>query len=290
MFIRADWRDTFPKLGLGRRYIGDGYPACWDLPQRAFLRKGAKYIYLGQDPLGTLNGDHGHVRNYPVLTLDSSSSKLFEALCGGRGAQATCSAMRSEVVLAANLPCDGVECDVQTVRTVQVDRAGKSPVFFEYVREPCVEFAFVEEGRQKPLSNRFREKSVCIDERLQAGVAACKTSPTDWRGAVQCSHFGSERYDYAEAERRCRADGYELGWFDDPTWPASCGRYTLGRSWGNGNCSIQAKVHPDGRVSVVHEFEGLPYIKGDPRLWRSKDKYGFRVDWRSASSSSSSSA
>lgn len=282
MFIQKDWRDTFPKLGLRNRYVGDGYPACWDLPPQDFLRKGARYLYLGQDPMGKLNGDSTYVRNYPVMTLNATSSKLFQALCGARGVDATCDTMRGEVILSSTIPCDGTECSVQSVRTVQVNRAGKKPVYFEFVRAPCVEFAYPEEGRQLPLGDRYRESSLCIDSRLQAGVAACKTSSTDSRGWVPCSNYGAEHYDAAEAVRRCEAQGYSMMESNDPIWPSSCGRYNLARSWGTSNCSVHAKIHPDGRVSVGHVFEPLADTKGDIRVRLATDDYGFRVHWNSS--------
>ena len=42
------YRDYFPKRVLyDDEYIGDQCPLCIDLPERAYLRKGAKYRLLG---------------------------------------------------------------------------------------------------------------------------------------------------------------------------------------------------------------------------------------------------
>jgi len=163
MLIRVDWRDTYPKLGLRNRFVGDGYPACWDLPSRAFLRKGARYSYIGLDPRGKMQPDHARITDHPLMVLDESSSRLFELLCGGRGTGATCDNMRGEVTLMENIACSGNECDVETVRTVQVNRAGKKPVYFEYIRVPCVEFAFVDDDQARPASNKFYQRNQCLD-------------------------------------------------------------------------------------------------------------------------------
>jgi uncharacterized protein (DUF1800 family) len=50
MQIDEKWRDRFPKMGLNRKYIGDGLPLCTDLPSRHFLAKGATYKPLGRSP------------------------------------------------------------------------------------------------------------------------------------------------------------------------------------------------------------------------------------------------
>ena len=41
-------RDYFPKMDLYDRYLGDRYPLCTDLPERSFLRRGAKYRLIGK--------------------------------------------------------------------------------------------------------------------------------------------------------------------------------------------------------------------------------------------------
>jgi hypothetical protein len=48
--ILADKHDYFPKRDLSGGYLGDGYPLCVSLPDQAFLRVGAKYIYRGAQP------------------------------------------------------------------------------------------------------------------------------------------------------------------------------------------------------------------------------------------------
>lgn len=47
MFLNGEKRDPFPKMGLKKKFIGDGYPLCRHLPSTPFLRKGAKYRLVG---------------------------------------------------------------------------------------------------------------------------------------------------------------------------------------------------------------------------------------------------
>ena len=46
-------RDLFPKMDLYSGHLGDAYPLCADFGAKPFLRKGARYSYLGADPKPT---------------------------------------------------------------------------------------------------------------------------------------------------------------------------------------------------------------------------------------------
>ena len=47
MQIIAEYRDVFPKSSLNGGFIGDGYILCEDLPDKSFLKRGAKFRLLG---------------------------------------------------------------------------------------------------------------------------------------------------------------------------------------------------------------------------------------------------
>ena len=49
MILSRENRDYFPKKDLGGGYLGDHYPLCADNPEKMFLRKGTKYVYLGDE-------------------------------------------------------------------------------------------------------------------------------------------------------------------------------------------------------------------------------------------------
>merc|ERR1719262_1233323 len=68
MKLTAGMRDVYPKPDLDDNYLGDGYPLCGDLPERAFLTEGARYEFVGYN-------------DKPQTLILSETSKLFAALC-----------------------------------------------------------------------------------------------------------------------------------------------------------------------------------------------------------------
>ena len=135
MKINVDYRDVYPKMGLDRKYIGDGFPLCVELPVKRFLNVGAMYRLLGRTPAPELQFDPIEWVSDPFanrLKLQSSEScSLFSKLCGSQD-PANCT-LAPKVVLDENLVCSGVECVVDTVRVVEVSDG----IFYEYVRMPC---------------------------------------------------------------------------------------------------------------------------------------------------------
>ena len=57
MRVDAEWRDPWPITDLTGGFIGDRYVLCSDLPDKSFLKAGAKYILNGGSPLPTLMTD-----------------------------------------------------------------------------------------------------------------------------------------------------------------------------------------------------------------------------------------
>ena len=72
------------------------------------------------------------------LELDPTSS-LFAELCAS-SSNGTCT-FPSKVVLQTNLDCSPDACDVDTIRTVRIQSL-PDPIYYEYVRIPCVEQAY----------------------------------------------------------------------------------------------------------------------------------------------------
>ena len=125
MEIEGDrFRDYFPKRGLGDDvYIGDQYPLCVDLPDRPFLRKGAKFRLLGgsKKPLWLEDDSFIETENiFQHVSLKRRTSDLYERLCNPNW-KGNCR-YPPVIVLDSNLPCDanGIECKVDTVKTVEV--------------------------------------------------------------------------------------------------------------------------------------------------------------------------
>ena len=142
-------RDMHPKTDLLGGHIGDGLPLCADLPGRAFLRRGATFEYVGPTPSARKN----YVRNIvetPYVTrfeAHTNRSLLYEALCQRNTTGGPCQ-FSSVKTLDEDLACYGLECEVDEVTLVKLRGAGRRSngepydVYYEYVREPCVELAY----------------------------------------------------------------------------------------------------------------------------------------------------
>lgn len=83
MKIEADWRDRFPKTDTTGGYIGDRYPLCVDLPEKAFLKEGAEYRFLGSSVLPDLMSDPIEFESDSTIqrAILEDSSQLREELC-----------------------------------------------------------------------------------------------------------------------------------------------------------------------------------------------------------------
>jgi hypothetical protein len=233
MQIQPLYRDALPKSGLRsgpRGYIGDSYPLCTSLPERAFLRRGARYTYRGTtvpDSPGTLGvGSWGKIRKRlaqsprsTVATL-AAESLLHEALCSA-DAQGECQ-FPSEVHLTRSLSCTGVECDVDTATVVAVPTGEDMTVYYEYIPQPCVWLTFYPDAKQIKidLGGASSTQVMCADPKAAAAAAAC--CPTGERLINGASRFGEstgnaagpglgvceykhEMVTFATAQARCEA-------------------------------------------------------------------------------------
>ena len=186
--IGASSRDVFPKLNLYGGFLGDAYPLCSELPSRVFLRRGARFSYLGSSALPTQQRARTSEGAGRLLTLDASSA-LHETLCNAwqAGGSSECR-FRTSIELDANLPCSGVECEIDEVVIVQVKSpGGVRVVHYEFLRPPCVELAFSATPKQRLKKGRTcppgsadcatRYTYGCADPKLSvAGVTCCAPS------------------------------------------------------------------------------------------------------------------
>ena len=190
-----DWHDVFPKTDLLGGYIGDrNYPLCTDLPKRHALRKGATYRLLGSsntpellfEPTASGDNNWGDKPFLERLEL-STVSPLYKVLCGDVNGQCT---YPGKVVLQQNLDYsdanlrNGLEYTSESLRTIRV-RSGRSAIYYEYVRQPCVELSFFGDGvkvqqEPKPVSGTNPRvytvgNSLCADPRrdVATGKSIC---------------------------------------------------------------------------------------------------------------------
>jgi Protein of unknown function (DUF1800) len=173
MRINMEIRDVFPKMGLNRKYIGDGYPLCYDLPDKHFLKKGAIYRLLGSSSTPELMVDPkewaSDAKAKRVKLQANGLNSLFGKLCGSED-PSLCS-FKSIVTLDTNLSCNAVECSLDTVRVVEVGNG----VFYEYIQLPCVYQAFFNEARMI-VRRKERLDVSCADPRTIVASAACCNS------------------------------------------------------------------------------------------------------------------
>ena len=151
LVLEASWRDRFPKSDTSGNYIGDFfYPLCVDLPNKHFLKAGAKYRFLGGSSLPELMNDPSEFKSDDSIKrlILNSSSFLREELCNA-DSSGECQ-FANTAVLQSSKKCDKIECDVDNVRVVQLDTSS----FYEYVLQPCVNQVFYNEA--KKISPRRR--------------------------------------------------------------------------------------------------------------------------------------
>ena len=89
------YNDWFPKITSDGGYLGDKFPLCSDLPDKAFLRKKARYRLLGGTSLPISQEDPSNSEGDPEIvrmTLDRES-QLFNALCNPTSAPLPSSSM-----------------------------------------------------------------------------------------------------------------------------------------------------------------------------------------------------
>ena len=154
MEINGANRDLFPKSNLMEGYIGDKVALCEDLPPKHFLAKGAVYMALGSKPEPQQQQDAKDWREGPDFARLEvlPTSPLYAKLCAADSSR-QCT-LPTKVVLEENLIYDemakmGAEYEVDTIRTVELKIGLKKPIYYEYIRPPCVEFAFYEGGKKQ---------------------------------------------------------------------------------------------------------------------------------------------
>ena len=262
MRVTARYRDRFPKMNLYGGYIGDGYPVCVDLPSRSYLRKGAKFRLLGatsrpevqyEDSTWPTNDD------VTRFTLDESSN-LYAVLCAAGSDGCT---FPSIVTLDNNLNCYGAECTIEMMTVVKI---GSFSIYYEYIQQPCVDMAFLNNAKKV---QHIWSTYVCGDPRKPMALASCCRSHETygsliwWDSTTYCEYVG-ERMSYAEAERRCVANGeYHcetsgMRRFDtDLDNNCAIGRWWY---WSTDDCFTNVKINLNTKkVGLIHDASNATY-------------------------------
>ena len=223
MRMRMVYRDTLPKTDLLGGYIGDGHPLCEELPERAFLRRGARYEYLGATPaprkshLSHPKYGAASDNNYIVrLELHRNNSELYDVLCSPDASDSGRCRFQSEVQLPRTVTCNGKECSVDTAVVVKLGGAGVRTdgtpfdVFYEYVRQPCVDLSYFD--TPVIVAPRFFRgyggvKPMCANPRVAMAAAGCCPNTTASQKGNCVHEYSDELVTLATAEARCQAYG-----------------------------------------------------------------------------------
>ncbi|CAB9513781.1 Protein of unknown function (DUF1800) [Seminavis robusta] len=268
-------RDRLPKMGVSRKYIGDGYPLCSDLPTRHFLVRGATYRLLGSSSKAELHNDPPMLHPSAVQFILEPESHLYEKLCNA-GAGSMCNYL-SVVVLNETVACLGRECSVDAIRSVSV-----GGVFYEYVRPPCVHHAFYNDG--KAIVPRWQRNRIqCSDPRLEAALACCLNEGTNSSSSHYSEEFNAERTRFSTAQTRCQLGLCRRGEQAprqpcDHTDKTKC--WDRSHFWTDQPCSLQAKIIRDsGKVGIVHVPPAEVGSNNTAFIVREDTKTFFRVDW-----------
>ena len=134
------------------------------------------------------------------LVLDSSSP-LYGVLCAPT--ESSVCSFPGKVVLEEDLVCSGTECDgveysVDIIRTVRVV-SSPNPIYYEYVRPPCVDFAFYNDGKKVKHhvnDDLVASSMMCADPRTIVAAEACcnpgweNSNDRDDHGFMFCSYLG----------------------------------------------------------------------------------------------------
>jgi uncharacterized protein (DUF1800 family) len=257
MTIRAVHRDASPKMDLLDGFIGDGLPACKDLPSRAFLRKDAVYHFLG----GRLSETHPDAvaGEPPVVSLSvrDRASVLYRYLCGSPVGQA-CD-FQDEVILPETTLCHGDECKLDRANFVEVvDALGRNG-YYEFVPQSCTNFLFFNGGKTVKYGAPWHNDMSCSDSSAIAASPMCcpygsGTQALTGTGAGKCE-YSQERVTYQTAVDRCAAIGQEVCFANAWVSQGKCHPYSMWRfsAWLDRPCSTKVQIQRDGRVSVVHD-------------------------------------
>jgi hypothetical protein len=208
-----------------------------------FLRQGAKYNYLGDFYIPELLSDPLQFQIDPstskLVLPDNSDLRL--ALCSP-DKSGTCQ-YSSTVVLASDLTCFGIECDIESIRVVQV-----GSVFYEYVHQRCIRYAFFNNAK-KLVRSVNTEPITCANPSLKdASTACCDMGSTVAKRNV---FYDGERSSFDTAFQRCLDLNQTLcnmRYIDTPI------AFKLSSyHWTSESCKVTVKVNPSGRVAVVYE-------------------------------------
>ena len=135
------------------------------------------------------------------FSLNSTTSALYQELCNSRPC-----VFSPQVHISSNLACDQNECNLDTVRVIQVQV--DPPVYYEYLKPAYVEFASENSNKLNNIVDD-KENAMCLNKKIEdAAMHVCCTTGT--RYATSKCNYSMERVSYKSNEGRSPADNGNL--------------------------------------------------------------------------------
>jgi hypothetical protein len=144
-------------------------------------------------------------RNVPVMQARSSlfklraNSTLYRAICNPQS-DGTCN-LKSIVRLSSNLAYSNEECELDTIRTLEIPVSSSRSVYYEFVQIPCVELEFPE----NPVStfDNNRNFPVCVDQQAKRAAPMCCPRTANTAAATLNTKYDGKLTSYDAARSRC---------------------------------------------------------------------------------------
>lgn len=292
MDIIPRYRDKYPKMGLKGVYIGDKYPLCGDIPKKAFLRKGAKYHFLGTSSLPEFQEDPilPAVNRTMIHISKETNNKFYKFLCHGTTTPSSnimnnpCSfSTRPVATLDQTLICQDILCEVDTIRVIGLVQDNNMIVYFEYIHLPCVNHVFFNNGKSigfiKDTKDKITDGITCVDPQSNQALAiesCCQVN--DDKNLIINSKYDGERTTYETNYKRCNEKGLvqcqkpkKISHFNGGNWSSRVA------FWSNNDCQVKVKINADGQVAIHHSSQDYRYPLKGLDLFQSKNY--FRVNW-----------
>lgn len=218
------------------------------------------------------------------MTLTAGSGTLRDAICSEDGSQ-VCTSYPNTVRLANDITCPAgqQECDVDTVRVVQVD----PNVFYEYVRAPCVHRAFIDPADSKTVfAGGWNGFSMCADASQPVATRTC--CPSGGNGMISCKYHGekvsySTNTDHCGGEENvCPAGTTAIAQSSQCSGQMNYNRWSPKEThfqWTAGSCEIKVKVRMDAMIALVHQPEGASRVVKYVDEPNSANMNFFHVPW-----------
>ena len=132
------------------------------------------------------------------------------------------------VTLNSDITCNGDECNVDTLRLVQIQE--NPPLYYEYIRPKCVELSFYDNGKKisTKRSGAGVRKSMCANQDIDAAYDTCCEKPLQNRPVASfLCYYDLERTTYATSKSRCNSI-YPDGDMCDPHFIKDGGQCSTG--------------------------------------------------------------